>query len=162
MARSRPERLVAVTDESDKHRAGRERIMEIRCASSAVILMALLQVSLPSPGFGAEDQAARTVIASGDWRTEGRLRRASQRWDLDLVRKGDAVRGTIDVADSPLVSRGAVQGRVRGRRIEGRIADESGAPVARFHGLITPNGMSGTWRDRTGDSGTWAWTGRLP
>jgi len=124
--------------------------------------VALSLVAAPALGTADEQREARSVTVFGDWKTDGMLRRASQRWDLDLVRDGDVVRGTIDVADSPLVSRGAVQGRVRGRRIEGRIADESGAPVARFHGLITPSGMSGTWRDRTGDSGTWAWTGRLP
>jgi hypothetical protein len=139
-----------------------ESVKSIQVASLAMTLVLLLQPSEPAPGFGAEDQATRTAVASGDWATEGRLRRAAQRWDLDLVRHGDVVRGTIDVADSPLVSRGAVQGRLRGRRIEGRIADESGTPVARFHGLVTPSGMSGAWRDRTGDSGTWEWTGRLP
>jgi hypothetical protein len=136
--------------------------MKILFAESLTVLMILSQLSVPAVGFGSDELPERTVSASGDWETEGRLRRASQRWDLDLVRKGDVVRGTIDVADSPLVSRGAVQGRVRGRRIEGRIADESGAPVARFRGLITPTGMSGAWRDRTGDSGTWSWGGRLP
>lgn len=136
--------------------------MRIRFTRYTINCIALLVLAWPASASEWGPGIARETEVAGDWATEGRLHRASQRWQLDLVRKGDVVRGTIDVADSPLVSRGAVQGRVRGRRIEGRIADESGAPVARFHGLITPSGMSGTWRDRTGDSGTWAWNGRLP
>ena len=95
----------------------------------------------------------------GDWKTDGRTQKATQRWDLDLTRAEDgSVSGEITVADSPLLANGSVQGRMDGRRISGVILDEAGDRAASFEGTVGPDQvLRGTYTDRTGETGEWEW-----
>jgi len=82
---------------------------------------------------------------------------------LDLTRGEDgSIHGRISLGDSPLARSGNVEGWIRGKRVIGTIRGDSGRRIARFKGRVTPRGIRGTYRDRTGEAGTWAWEGTLP
>lgn len=99
----------------------------------------------------------------GRWKAHGRKPRPRQRWSLDVDHAADGtIRGSVNVGDSMLFAAGRVEGVVKGRRVAGTIFDERGDPVARFNGNITPGGVSGSYIDRTGGTGEWAWEGPTP
>lgn len=77
---------------------------------------------------------------------------------VDLVREGDRISGTVDLTGSPLADRGVVSGTVRGGHVRGTIHSEAGDSIASFSGTVTDDGMSGSYRDRTGETGTWSWS----
>lgn len=138
-----------------------------RLLAMSVALAIFANAAFPAEALSFEAAAMQPLRASelrgaGSWKTDRIAQRPSQRWDLDLKRDGNRVSGTIDLTDSPLADRGFVEGYVSGARIDGRISDQIGRLVARFRGTIEDGAMSGTYRDRTGESGTWTWDGPLP
>lgn len=104
----------------------------------------------------AADPPQSAVASAGEWRTEGRAARASQDWQLDVRRDGDKLTGTIILGDSPLARVGKVDAHIRGNIIRGSIRGEDGRHVARIFGQIDETGLRGTYRDRTGETGTWS------
>lgn len=105
---------------------------------------------------------ADELRGGGSWKTDGRGARSAQQWELDLQRAGERLTGSIRIADSPLLETGAVSARIRGTRVSGVILDGAGSEVAQFEGAVRRDGMSGTYRDRTGESGEWTWHGPPP
>ena len=100
------------------------------------------------------------IRGSGAWQTEGKLHRAAQQWSLDVAREPDnSIRGRISVNDSPLLSAGNVEGQIVGNRVSGKVSDDDGRHLLTFDGKVTSDGMFGTYTDRTGEVGTWAWDG---
>lgn len=112
------------------------------------------------PDAASPSRVEREVHGAGDWKTHGKSRRATQRWDLAVKRTDDGfLRGRIYVRDSPLMSDGLVEAHVSGDSVAGFITDEEGEFVARFRGTVQGTRMSGTYTDRTGEPGDWEWDG---
>lgn len=127
--------------------------------TKAIFLSALLSAGIAY----AQSSDSANLRGAGSWKTDGETERPVQQWSLDLKRGQDGtVSGTIDVAGSPLVGSGRVEGKFDGRVIAGAIVDSQGGHVARFNGLLTPTGFRGKYVDRTGESGEWQWEGQLP
>jgi hypothetical protein len=125
--------------------------------TSLAIVIALATVA------GAQSAAFDELRGDGSWKTDGKAKRATQQWSLDLQRSSDGtVSGLITVADSPLFAAGRVHGKLEDRVISGTITDEQGNHVARFNGTLSRSGFQGKYVDRTGESGEWEWEGELP
>lgn len=106
---------------------------------------------------------ARPVIrGAGPWGASGGRRQGRERWQLDVHRGDDcSIAGRVALSGSPLASAGNVQGQIEGRRVWGSIVDDQGALIADFTGMVTATGLTGSYRDRTGETGRWAWDGSL-
>lgn len=103
------------------------------------------------------------VQGRGRWKPNGRRRGPPQRWSADLAFDGDGrVHGSVNVDDSVLFASGRIEGVIKGRRVAGTIFDERDEPVAKVNGVITPDGLSGSYTDRSGGNGEWVWDGPLP
>lgn len=125
-------------------------------ASAAGILCLTFCAGLGTPDRAiANDELRDHTAGAGEWRTEGRAARATQDWQLNVAREGDIISGTIVLGDSPLARTGTVHVRVRGNTLTGSIRADDGRHVARIFGQIDETGMRGTYRDRTGETGTW-------
>jgi hypothetical protein len=100
---------------------------------------------------------------AGRWKAHGRQQRPRARWTLDLDRGDDGkIYGSVNVGDSMLFASGRIEGEINGRRVAGTIFDEHGDPVAKVNGVITAEGLSGSYTDRSGATGEWVWDGPLP
>ncbi len=66
------------------------------------------------------------------------------------------------LSGSPLGSQGNVEGEIDGNRVAGTIVSAAGDDLATFRGVLSETGLHGSYRDRTGESGTWTWEGTLP
>jgi len=66
------------------------------------------------------------------------------------------------VQDSPLLEDGNVEDSVSGRDVSGAILDDGGNVLATFEGVANGGTMSGRYRDRSGEVGTWSWDGSGP
>ena len=97
--------------------------------------------------------------ASGEWQSDVAAARTAQRMTLRVRQSEDGtVAGSVQVAGSPLLRNGTVEGKIRGAFVSGIVKDESGEVAARFTGRIEPDGsMTGTYTDRTGEVGSWRW-----
>jgi hypothetical protein len=96
----------------------------------------------------AQDLNSNALQGDGSWKTDGEAKRAAQQWDIDLRRAKDgSVIGSINVADSPLLSNGRVEARFDGRFISGTIVDARGQYVARFNGLLSNGRLDGRRSD---------------
>lgn len=125
---------------------------------SAIVFLGLWLI--PTIAVG---QAMTDLRGGGSWNADSETKRSEQRWDLDLHRDGGgSISGRINVADSPLMTQGHVQGKFDGYMISGTIVDERGAYVARFNGLLRGSRFQGRYTDRTGETGKWEWEGQLP
>jgi hypothetical protein len=103
------------------------------------------------------------IQGGGSWRGRGRKPRLRQRWSLDVARDdAGRIQGNLVVGDSPLLKTGRVEGVIHGRRVTGAIAGERGESIAKFYGIITDDGVRGTYVDRTGETGEWTWEGPVP
>ena len=112
-----------------------------------------------------EDEAIRAhrLNGSGRWAAAGNKRGSLQRWSLNVERDDDGkLDGTVVIDNSPLLKSGVVGGSMHGRHLSGTIGDASGAEIAEFRGVIAPDGVRGTYTDRTGETGEWVWDGPLP
>jgi len=47
-------------------------------------------------------------------------------------------------------------------QVSGAILDDGGNVLASFEGRVSATGMSGTYRDRTGEEGDWSWDRPFP
>ncbi len=105
----------------------------------------------------------RRLLGNGRWKPHGRRHRPRQRWALDIDRDDNGrIHGSVKVEDSVLFGSGRIEGVIKGRRLAGTVFDERGAPVAKVNGVITPDGVSGSYDDRSGGTGEWVWDGVLP
>lgn len=137
------------------------RLLAVRVLATLANTSAFAQLR----GWAARETpviAARTLRGAGAWQTDGAERRASERWQLDLRRDGHRLTGTVLLSGSPLGSQGNVDGEIDGNRVAGTIVSAAGDDLATFRGVLTENGLRGTYRDRTGERGTWTWEGTLP
>ena len=133
--------------------------------SSVFLVVAALALA-PATAFAQSTAPAITSTSlhgGGDWKTDGVQAKETRRWGLDVLRGPDnSLRGRISVADSPLLDGGNVEGRIKGSTVSGAITDDAGYHVATFTGAVTRTGMSGSYTDRTGETGTWSWDGPPP
>jgi len=102
----------------------RSRIPRFVCTT--VLIAAVLAVA---GAARAEPLREAPQRSTGSWKADGRSGSAAQHWQLDLVRDGNRLDGTLVLANSPL---------------------------ARIYGQIDDGGLRGTYRDRTGETGTWS------
>jgi hypothetical protein len=95
---------------------------------------------------------------SGGWQ---RGNRATQRWNIDLIRRDDSsIEGRVTLAGSPLLHIGVLRGTLNGRHVSGSVSDDDGNQAATFVGIVRSNGAwEGTYQDRTGEVGRWIWSG---
>lgn len=106
---------------------------------------------------------ARDIAGAGGWKTDGTAAHPLKRWNLDVHRGDDnSITGRVNLGGSPLASSGNVNGHIVGTLVTGTITDDDGKQVAKFHGQLNSQGMSGTYTDRTGETGSWSWDGQLP
>lgn len=131
----------------------------------ALALLFLADPSAAEPpdwvGKSSPRIAQPRIQGGGLWKGRGRARRPRQRWSMDIDRDDDGtIHGRIDVKDSVLLTEGRVEGVISGRRITGTISGEQGAAVAKFYGIITDEGVRGTYVDVTGETGEWFWEDR--
>ena len=131
----------------------------LRAALGAVGLVASLCIA--TTAVRADTSPALVdgrAAGNGGWQRNGAASPSAAHLSVDLVRDGDRLSGTVDLAGSPLADRGLVSGTVRRDRVRGAIHSPAGAPIASFSGTVSRSGMSGTYRDRTGETGTWSWS----
>jgi len=120
----------------------------------------LAQTDLPA--VDAPITASR-IAGGGAWQTDGLAARAAQRWDLQLTRgAAGALTGPVTLHGSPLLTTGTVHARLVGRTVSGYIADANGNRALTFQGSVETDRMHGTYTDRTGETGAWAWDGPPP
>jgi len=114
------------------------------------------------PAVDAPITASR-IAGGGAWQTDGLAGRATQRWDLQLTRGADgALTGPVTLQGSPLLTTGTVHARILGRTVSGFVADAAGNRALTFQGSVETDRMHGTYTDRTGETGAWAWDGPPP
>jgi len=114
------------------------------------------------PAVDAPITASR-IAGGGAWQTDGLAGRAAQRWDLQLTRgAGGALTGPVTLHGSPLLTTGTVHARIVGRTVSGSVADAAGNRALTFQGTVDADRMHGTYTDRTGETGAWAWDGPPP
>jgi hypothetical protein len=53
-------------------------------------------------------------------------------------------------------------GQISGQSLTGNVVDDNGKQIVSFSGTITATGISGTYTDRTGETGNWSWDGPVP
>jgi hypothetical protein len=121
----------------------------------ATVLCGLAAASAPARG---RPPALRGL---GTW--EAPATRAVQRWEIDVTQREDGViAGRVVLHGSPLLHHGALHGVLEGRRVSGRITDDAGNHAVSFVGRLHPaGGWRGTYQDRSGEVGRWAWDGLL-
>lgn len=134
-----------------------------RWRTCVAAVAAILAVAATGAAQDAPLPAPAAIGGGGGWKADARAAKASQRWQLEVVRSPDgAIRGRIRVQDSPLLRDGNVEGRVSGRDVSGAILDDGGNVVATFEGTVSGETMSGRYRDRSGEVGAWSWDGSAP
>jgi hypothetical protein len=112
--------------------------------------------------------AAAPITASqlhggGGWKTSGKAALAQQQWHVDALRASDnTLRGRVTLGGSPLAQAGNLVGKISGQSLSGNVVDDAGKQIVSFTGTITASGISGTYTDRTGETGNWSWDGPLP
>jgi hypothetical protein len=103
------------------------------------------------------------VIGEGGWNTAGKVAKPTQRWHVDALKLTNGLLwGRLTVSNSPVLSEGNLQGQIAGSKVAGNVMDDDGNTLATFDGTVSPTGMEGTYRDRTGEVGNWSWDGPLP
>ncbi len=105
--------------------------------------------------------SAQVLRGDGQWKTSARGATAARGWDVQLRRAGNELAGQIVLDDSPLGRVGTERARIHSSRVEGSIRGEDGRHLARLWGRVSGDTMSGGYRDRTGETGTWSWSGPI-
>jgi hypothetical protein len=117
-------------------------------------------------GFAQSAPAAITASqlhGGGGWKTAGKAVLAQQHWHVDALRATDnTLRGRVTLGGSPLASAGNLVGQISGQHVSGNVVDDTGKEIVKFTGTITATGISGTYTDRTGETGNWSWDGPVP
>lgn len=111
------------------------------------------------------DESAQTefIQAAGNWvSAQDGVARVGQRWNVDALRmQKDQIRGRIALSGTALFDSANVEAQLSGRGVFGKLVDDEGKELASFEGTVTSGGASGTYRDKNGDVGDWAWEGQL-
>jgi hypothetical protein len=106
---------------------------------------------------------AQQLRGGGSWKPDGKAAVARQQWRVDAARRTDnSLRGRVTLGGSPLAQAGNLLVRISGQSLSGNVVDDSGKQIASFTGTITAAGISGTYTDRTGETGNWTRDGPLP
>lgn len=131
----------------------------------------LFFVFILTPSISAESAPPGGSIPVRSWEIHGQgVRRHShkddrltQRRQLDVLRTDDnTIRGRVFVSDSLLIEVADLEGHIMGSRVTGRIVDDEDNRLADFTGTITPKGIRGSYKDRTGEVGSRKREGPLP
>lgn len=136
--------------------------------SGTIVLIAVLSSGTARAQSSAPVAAPALITATniqgnGGWRTDGKSAQPTQRWSLQVTRGSDnSINGRVTLNGSPLASAGTIHGHIIGSSVAGTITGDDGKQVATFQGTVSSSGMSGTYRDRTGEAGSWAWDGAPP
>jgi hypothetical protein len=102
-------------------------------------------------------------LHGGGWKPSARAALATQQWHVDALRATDnTLRGRVSLGGSPLAAAGNLVGQISGQRLSGNVVDDNGKPIASFTGTIAATGITGTYTDRTGETGNWTWDGPVP
>jgi hypothetical protein len=106
---------------------------------------------------------ASQLHGGGKWKTSGKAAVATQQWHVDALRASDnALSGRVTLGGSRLAQAGNLVGRISGQSLSGNVVDDHGKQIVSFTGTVTATGISGTYTDRTGETGNWSWDGPLP
>ena len=106
---------------------------------------------------------AQQLHGGGGWKPAAKAAVAGQQWHVDALRATDnSVRGRVSLGGSPLAQAGNLVGQISGQTLSGSVVDDTGKQIASFTGTITATGITGTYTDRTGETGNWSWDGPLP
>jgi hypothetical protein len=133
------------------------------------ILVAVVFVTAGTLAPGSFAQSAPVAITAsqlhggGGWKPSAKAAVAGQQWHVDALRATDnTLRGRVSLGGSPLAQAGNLVGQISGQRLSGNVVDDNGKQIASFTGTVTSTGISGTYTDRTGETGNWTWDGPLP
>lgn len=106
---------------------------------------------------------AQDIRGGGGWKTDGKGPAPTQRWGSQITRGPDnSLTGRVTLNGSPLANAGNVHGQIVGTNASGTLTDDAGQQIATFVGTVTQSGLSGTYTDRTGETGSWSWDGPPP
>lgn len=96
------------------------------------------------------------LVRSGGWKGPAGVQ---GRWRARLEHhRGDGTLSGEVTIDGPLgPSRGRVEGRIRGRNVQGTLSDDEGRRIARFSGTASGDSFSGRYEAADGDRGTWSY-----
>ena len=137
-----------------------------RCCLVVVFTLLALPALAESPEWVGKDRARineHRLKGNGRWTPKGSKRTALQRWSLSVDRDDEGrLDGVVTIDDSPLLKSGVVRGWMRDHHLSGMIVDPSGNDVAEFRGVVSAEGVRGTYTDRTGETGDWFWDAPLP
>jgi hypothetical protein len=109
----------------------------------------------PLSGIGAPAAQAAGQRA-GRWQPHGRPESPLRRWSLQVrqLRTG-TLRGAVLLLGSPLATAGQLSARIDGEHVSGEITGPRGDVIVHFEGRIGAGRIHGTYRDRTGETGSW-------
>jgi hypothetical protein len=128
-------------------------------------VLATAAVSVPT-SFAQTAPAAITapqLHGGGGWKPAAKAALPGQQWHVDALRATDnTLRGRVSLGGSPLAAAGNLVGQISGQSLSGNVVDDNGKPIASFTGTVSSTGISGTYTDRTGETGNWSWDGPLP
>jgi hypothetical protein len=134
-----------------------------------MILVAVLLATVATWDHTSFAQAAPAAITAsqlhggGGWKPSAKAALAGQQWHVDALRATDnTLRGRVSLGGSPLAHAGNLVGQISGQSLSGNVVDDTGKQIASFTGAITATGITGTYTDRTGETGNWSWDGPLP
>jgi hypothetical protein len=132
-----------------------------------VVAAVLATVGGLAPASFAQTAAAPITASQlhggGGWKTSGKAAVGTQQWHVDALRATDnSLSGRVTLGGSPLAQAGNLVGQISGQRLSGNVVDDNGKEIVSFTGTITASGISGTYTDRTGETGNWSWDGPLP
>ena len=99
------------------------------------------------------------VVRGGDWES-GRFASEKSSWQVRLERERatNELRGAIRVDGSYALGRAArIEGTLTDNAANGVILDDEGSPLGSFSGIVTAEGMTGSYRTAAGDEGTWSY-----
>lgn len=132
------------------------------CGAVAVLVSAFAASAVSQTMHEAAAIQKPGPAKPGYWQSEAPARAASRAMSVEIrERVGDQIRGRVTVVGSSLLEQGSIEGTVRGMFVSGVVRDERGEVAARFVGRVNANGtMSGTYTDRTGETGSWQWPER--
>lgn len=136
------------------------------CLLAVVFTLLALPAVAESPEWVGKDRARireHRLKGDGRWTPKGSRRTALQRWSLSVDFDDEGrLDGVVTIDDSPLLKSGVVRGWMRGHHLSGTILDASGKDIAEFRGVVSADGVRGTYTDRTGETGDWFWNTSLP
>jgi hypothetical protein len=136
------------------------------------ILLLLTVFHVPAQKAAAVDPAGRGELpgrgtAAVALRGAPALAASGARLEVTVTPPGTtrATKGTAEIFGFPIApvsDRAAVEWRVSGAKVTGRVDDADGAQLGTFEGTLTKTGVSGKFTYRDGRVGLWSWMGKRP